>query len=68
MVTQRVGLVRYPGAVHAWVLSLPGCVAGAPSAGEITKDVAILLGPDQPWLTTEDFLAALDRRLQAKMA
>ena len=36
--------------------------------GEMTKDLAILISKDQPWLTTEDFLAALDRRLQAKMA
>ena len=36
--------------------------------GEMTKDLAILISRDQPWLTTEDFLAALDRRLQAKMA
>jgi isocitrate dehydrogenase len=39
----------------------------AVEAGEMTKDLAILIGPDQPWLTTEDFLAALDQRLQAKM-
>ncbi len=37
-------------------------------AGEMTKDLALLVGPNAPWLTTEDFLAALDRRLQAKMA
>jgi len=40
----------------------------AVEAGEMTKDLAILISPEQPWLTTEDFLAALDRRLQAKMA
>ncbi len=39
----------------------------AVEGGEMTKDLAILIGPDQPWLTTEDFLAALDRRLHAKM-
>jgi isocitrate dehydrogenase len=37
-------------------------------AGEMTKDLAILISKDAAWLTTEDFLAALDRRLQAKMA
>jgi len=37
-------------------------------AGEMTKDLSILISKDAPWLTTEDFLAALDRRLQAKMA
>jgi isocitrate dehydrogenase len=36
--------------------------------GEMTKDLAILISKDQPWLTTEDYLAALDRRLQLKMA
>ena len=37
-------------------------------AGEMTKDLAICISKDAPFLTTEDFLAALDRRLQAKMA
>jgi isocitrate dehydrogenase len=36
-------------------------------AGEMTKDLALLMGKDHPWLTTEDFLAALDRNLQAAM-
>jgi isocitrate dehydrogenase len=35
--------------------------------GEMTKDLALLVSKDQPWLTTEDYLAALDRRLQEKM-
>ena len=37
-------------------------------AGEMTKDLAILISKDTPYLTTEDYLAALDRRLQQKMA
>ena len=36
--------------------------------GEMTKDLSLLISKDAPWLTTEDFLDALDRRLQAKMA
>jgi len=35
--------------------------------GQMTKDLAILVGPDQPWLTTNQFLAALDENLQAAM-
>jgi isocitrate dehydrogenase len=35
--------------------------------GQMTKDLAILVGPDQPWLTTEQFLAALDEELQHRM-
>jgi isocitrate dehydrogenase len=40
----------------------------AVEAGEMTKDLALLIGRDAPWLSTEDFLDAVDRRLQAKMA
>ena len=36
--------------------------------GEMTKDLALLVGPDQPWLTTNQFLDALDRNLQKEMA
>ena len=36
--------------------------------GEMTKDLAILIGPDQPWLNSADFLNAIDRRLQKAMA
>jgi isocitrate dehydrogenase len=35
--------------------------------GEMTKDLALLVSKDQAWLTTEDYLSALDRRLQEKM-
>jgi isocitrate dehydrogenase len=35
--------------------------------GKMTKDLALLVGPDQGWLTTEEFMAALDDNLQAKM-
>jgi isocitrate dehydrogenase len=37
-------------------------------AGAMTKDLALLVGPDQKWLTTEGFLEALDHNLQAKLA
>jgi isocitrate dehydrogenase len=36
-------------------------------AGQMTKDLALLISKDQPWLTTEEFLAALDERLQTKV-
>lgn len=35
-------------------------------SGFMTKDLAILIGPDQAWLTTQKFLAKLDENLQAK--
>jgi isocitrate dehydrogenase len=33
-------------------------------AGHMTKDLALLIGKDAPWLTTEDFLGALDAGLR----
>ncbi len=35
--------------------------------GKMTKDLALLVGPDQGWLTTEEFLAALDDNLAKRM-
>ena len=36
-------------------------------SGKMTKDLAILVGPDQPWQTTQDFLASIDENLRAAM-
>jgi isocitrate dehydrogenase len=33
-------------------------------AGQMTKDLALLIGPDAPWLTTQEFLHAIDVNLQ----
>ncbi len=35
--------------------------------GFMTKDLAILVGPEQPWMTTTQFLNKLDELLQAAM-
>jgi isocitrate dehydrogenase len=35
--------------------------------GKMTKDLAVLISPDQPYLSTEEFLAALDEELQRRM-
>ena len=32
--------------------------------GQMTKDLALLIGPYQKWLTTEDFMGALDDNLK----
>jgi isocitrate dehydrogenase len=36
-------------------------------SGKMTKDLALLVGPDQPYLTTQDFLAAIDENLRKEM-
>ncbi|MBS0475220.1 MAG: NADP-dependent isocitrate dehydrogenase [Proteobacteria bacterium] len=35
--------------------------------GQMTKDLAILIGPDQPWLTTEGFFEAIVQNLETEM-
>ncbi|OWK34045.1 NADP-dependent isocitrate dehydrogenase [Sphingomonas dokdonensis] len=36
--------------------------------GDMTKDLAILIGPDQKWMTTEQFFEAVRVNLEKKMA
>ncbi|HVI98591.1 MAG TPA: NADP-dependent isocitrate dehydrogenase [Sphingomonas sp.] len=36
--------------------------------GQMTKDLAILIGPDQPWMTTEQFFEAIRSNLESAMA
>ena len=43
------------------------CVATVES-GFMTKDLALLIGPDQPWLSTTGFLDKIDENLKAAMA
>ncbi|MET0251582.1 MAG: NADP-dependent isocitrate dehydrogenase [Novosphingobium sp.] len=35
--------------------------------GKMTKDLAILIGPDQPWMTTEKFFEAIVDNLETEM-
>ena len=42
------------------------CVATVES-GQMTKDLALLIGKEQSWLTTQEFLAALDEGLKKAM-
>ncbi|WP_062117006.1 NADP-dependent isocitrate dehydrogenase [Aureimonas sp. AU40] len=37
-------------------------------AGHMTKDLALLIGPDQPWLSTTGFLDKIDENLQKAMS
>ena len=37
-------------------------------SGKMTKDLAILVGPDQPWMTTEQFFEAIRENLEKAMA
>ncbi len=54
--------------VKAFAETLERVCVEAVEAGQMTKDLAILIGPDQPWQNTEAFLDGLDARLQKAMA
>ncbi|WP_206454450.1 NADP-dependent isocitrate dehydrogenase [Aurantimonas marina] len=43
------------------------CISTVES-GFMTKDLALLIGPDQPWLSTTGFLDKIDENLQKAMA
>jgi isocitrate dehydrogenase len=43
------------------------CVATV-EAGHMTKDLAVLIGPDQPWLTTVQFLDKLEEGIRGRVA
>ena len=37
-------------------------------AGDMTKDLALLVGPEQKWLTTTGYLEKVDANLQKALA
>ncbi len=45
--------------VEAFAATLERVCIATVESGRMTKDLALLIGPDQPWLTTEQFLAAV---------
>jgi isocitrate dehydrogenase len=48
--------------------TLEDVVIATVESGKMTKDLATLVSDDQPYLTTEDFLAAIDENLKAKLS
>ena len=48
--------------------TLEDVVVKSVESGAMTKDLAMLVGPDQSWLTTEEFLATLDANLSARLS
>ena len=48
--------------------TLEDVVVKSVEAGHMTKDLALLVGPDQKWETTEEFLDTLDKHLAARLA
>ncbi|RNL82303.1 NADP-dependent isocitrate dehydrogenase [Halostreptopolyspora alba] len=55
-------------AVREFANTLEDVVIKSVEGGQMTKDLALLIGGDQGWLTTEEFLAVLDENLQKRLA
>ena len=56
------------GDLAAFATALEAVCVESVEGGQMTKDLAILVGPDQPWQTTQEFLTSLDTNLQKKMS
>jgi isocitrate dehydrogenase len=48
--------------------SLEKVIVATIEQGKMTKDLAVLVGPEQQWLTTEGFIDAVDANLKLAMA
>ncbi|MEM1370929.1 MAG: NADP-dependent isocitrate dehydrogenase [Pseudomonadota bacterium] len=55
-------------ALAAFAKTLEEVCVGTVEGGHMTKDLALLVGEDQPWLTTMGFLEKVDENLQAALA
>ena len=55
-------------ALKTFAETLEKTVISTIESGQMTKDLAVLIGPDQTWLSTEGFLDAIDANLQKAMS
>ncbi|QPC45101.1 NADP-dependent isocitrate dehydrogenase [Kaustia mangrovi] len=55
-------------ALKAFAQTLETVVVDTVEAGDMTKDLAILVGPDQPWLSTTGFLDKVAENFEKAMA
>ena len=56
-----------PDVVH-FAETLEAVCVDTVQAGSMTKDLALLVGKETPWLTTQQFLECLDTELSKRMA
>ncbi len=55
-------------AVEQFAQTLERVCVETVESGKMTKDLALLVGGDQGWLTTQDFLAAIDEKFKREMS
>ncbi|WP_375406091.1 NADP-dependent isocitrate dehydrogenase, partial [uncultured Amnibacterium sp.] len=61
------GLLDGNQALIEFANTLEDVVITTVEAGSMTKDLALLVGPDQGWETTEEFLASITKNLQSRL-
>ena len=54
--------------LKAFAETLEKVIVSTVESGSMTKDLALLVGPDQQWLTTEGFLEKIDENLNAALS
>lgn len=54
--------------VTAFAATLEKVIVDTVESGKMTKDLAILIGDDQPWLATGEFMDTLDENLRRALA
>lgn len=54
--------------VTAFANTLEDVIIKTVEGGQMTKDLALLVGGDQEWMTSDDFMNALDENLQKRLA
>jgi isocitrate dehydrogenase len=54
--------------VSAFAETLERVCVETVESGKMTKDLALLIGAEQEWQTTQDFLASIDENLQVAAA
>src|SRR5277367_4623330 len=54
--------------VSAFAETLERVCVETVESGKMTKDLAVIVGPEQPWQTTQELLASIDENLQAATA
>ncbi|MBU2085519.1 MAG: NADP-dependent isocitrate dehydrogenase [Alphaproteobacteria bacterium] len=54
--------------VSKFAATLESVIVKTVEAGDMTKDLALLVGPDQEWLTTEGFIEKVAQNLEAEMS
>jgi isocitrate dehydrogenase len=55
-------------ALKKFAATLENVTVATIESGKMTKDLAVLVGPEQSWLSTEGFIDAVDKALQKAMA